>query len=247
MVKQVQVIDEYYEDDEDDVFGLFGVPDYYTYDEQLVLLACLLKLREVFNRVQSMTPQILLDEIDGIVKTLKSDLKDTAIREVHNNVYDYFTDVLLDYNIPQSGYVEQDTSMDKIIMQSIDNLCNQLRDEIKLKSMHFDEIKSKGSFSIVPNFKRAVQKLLDGVGVNLLFSKEKSERNVLDFVYNDNTLWIWVTQGDSKVCDWCREQEAMPPRRLEDMPYDHNHGRCGKAPVNPEYTEDYSKLISARF
>ena len=246
MVKQIQTVDEYYDED-DDLFGLFYAPDYYDYDEQLVLLACLLVLKQVYDRMQSMTPQRILDEIEEIVENLKSDLKDTAIREVHNNVYDYFSDVLMEYNIPQSGYVEQDTSMDDIIVQSIIGLCNQLRDEIKLKSMHFDKINSKGSFSIAPNFERAIRKLVDGVGVNLLYSKEKSERNVLDFVYTEDTLWIWVTKMDSKVCAWCREQEAMPPRRLKDMPYDHNHGRCGKTPVNPEYTEDYSKLISARF
>ena len=246
MVKQVQVIEEYYDEDDDD-YGLFYAPDSYDYDEQLVLLACLLKLKQVYDRMQSMTPQMVLDEIDDITKNLKSDLKDTAIREVHNVVFDYFSEVLSEYSIPQSGYVKQDTSMDKIIKQSIDTLCNQLRDELKLKSMHFDSIKSKGTFSILPNFKRAVQKLIDGVGGNLLYSKEKSERNVLDFVYTDDTLWIWVTKGDSRVCGWCREQEAMPPRRLRDMPYDHLNGRCKKAPVNAEYTEDYSRLISARF
>lgn len=247
MVRQFQTIDEYYEDDDDDLLGLFYVPDYYDYDEQLVLMACLLKIKQVYDRMQSMTSQRVVDEIDDIVKTLKSDLKDTAIREVHNVVFDYFSDVLDEYNIPQSGYVQQDTSMDAVIKQSIENLCNNLRDELKLKGMHFDEIKSKGSFNILPNFKRAVQKLLDGVGVNILYSKEKSERNVLDFVYTDDTLWAWVTMGDSKVCEWCREQEAMPPRRLRDLPYDHNHGRCGKVPVNPDYTEEYSRLISARF
>lgn len=247
MVKQVQVIDEYYDDEDEDIYALWVAPDYYDYDEQLVLLACLLKLKQVYDKMQSMTPQMVLDEIDDIVKNLKSDLKDTAIREVHNNVFDYFSDVLMKYNIPQSGYVEQDTSMDIVIRQSIDTLCNQLGDELKLKSLHFDLIKSKGTFSILPNFKRAVQKLIDGVGGNLLYSKEKSERNVLDFVYTDDTLWIWVTQGDMRVCEWCREQEAMPPRRLKDMPYDHLGGRCGKVPVNAEYTEDYSRLINARF
>lgn len=246
MVSQVQLIDEYYEDD-DDSLSIFDAPDYYESDEQLVLIACLMKLQEVFERMQSMTPQKVLDEVDDIIKTLDSDLKTTAIREVHNAVYDYFSEILMDYGIPQSGYVKQDTSMDKIIKQSITNLCNQLRDELKLKSMHFDEIESKGEFSILPNFKRAIQKLVDGVGVNLLYSKEKSERNILDFVYDDSTLWIWVTMMDGKVCAWCREQEAMPPRRLEDMPYDHNHGRCGKAPVNPQYSADYEKLIDAKF
>lgn len=247
MVRQIQFIEEYYDSDEDDDDKIFYAPTYFEVDEQLVLIACLTKLRELYYELQSMTPQRVVDEIDALIKSLKSDLKTIAIKEVHDVVYDYFTDILMEYNIPQSGYVKQDTSMDKIIKQSIDGLCNQLRDELKLKGLHFDNIESKGEFDVLPNFKRAVQKLFDGVGSNILYSKEKSERNVLDFVYDDSTLWVWITRMDSKVCEWCREQEAMPPRKLKDMPYDHLHGRCKKAPINPQYTVDYLNLIDAKF
>ena len=249
MVRQIQNTEEYYESfsDEDDDEYLFYAPNYYDVDEQLVLVACLTKLREIYYVLKSMTPQKVVDEVDDIVNGLKSDLKTIAIKEVHDVVYDFFSDLLLKYNIPQSGYIDQDKSMDKVIKQSIDGLCNQLRDELKLKGLHFSNISSKGEFSVLPNFERAVKKLIDGVGVNILYSKEKSERNVLDFVYDDSTLWVWVTRMDSKVCEWCREQEMMPPRKLEDMPYDHLHGRCHKSPVNPSYTVDYANLIDAKF
>lgn len=244
MVKQVQTIDEFYDpfEDDDDPLMIFSAPDYYDSDEQLVLIACLMLLEQRYRMMQSMTPQRVLDEIDSIAKSLKKDLKTTAINRVHSNVYDYFSEKLLEFGIPQSGYVEQDTSMDKIIRQSIDNLVNQLRDELKVKTMFFIDNMSKGDFDILPNFKRAVNKLNDAVGVNLIYSKEKSLRNIEEFVYDEDVLWLWVTKMDSKVCEWCREQEMQPPRLLKDMPLDHPRGRCTKVPLWTAYNTRYTRL-----
>lgn len=243
MVKQTQFIDEYYDyDEDDDPLTVFYAPSYYDSDEQLVLIACLMLLEQRYRMMQSMTPQRVLDEIEDIIKSLRKELKDTAIQRVHSNVYDYLAELLAQYRIPQHGYVTQDKSMDTIIKQSIDNMCNQLRDELKLKSMYFIDNMSKDDFDILPNFKRAVQKLNDGVGVNLIYSKEKTERKVLEFVYDEDVLWLWVTKMDKKVCDWCREQEMKPPRLLKDMPLDHPHGRCTKKPLWVAYSTRYTKL-----
>lgn len=244
MVKQIQTIDEYYDpyEDDDDPLALFVPPTYYDSDEQLVLIACLMLLEQRYRIMQSMTPQRVLDEIDDIAKSLKKELKSTAINRIHSNVYDYFSEKLLEYGIPQSGYVEQDTSMDAIIKQSIDNLVNQLRDELKVKAMFFIDNMSKGDFDILPNFKRAVQKINDAVGINLIYSKEKSLRNIEEFVYDEDVLWLWVTKMDSKVCEWCREQEMMPPRPLKDLPLDHPRGRCTKVPLWTAYNTRYTRL-----
>lgn len=244
MVKRIQTVDEYYDpyEDDDDPLMIFSAPDYYDSDEQLVLIACLMLLEQRYRMMQSMTPQRMLDEIDDIAKSLKKELKTTAINRIHSNVYDYFSAKLLEFGIPQSGYVEQDTSMDDIIKQSIDNLVNQWRDELKVKGMFFVDNMSKGDFDILPNFKRAVQKLNDAVGVNLIYSKEKSLRNIEEFVYDEDVLWLWVTKMDSKVCEWCREQEMQPPRLLKDMPLDHPRGRCTKAPLWTSYNAKYTRL-----
>ena len=244
MVQEIQTFDEFYDpyDDDNDPLMIFSAPDYYDSDEQLVLIACLMLLEQRYRMMQSMTPQRVLDEIDDIAKSLKKELKTTAISRVHSAVYDYFSEKLLEYGIPQDGYVSQDTSMDDIIRMSIDNLVNQLRDELKLKSRFFVDNMSKGDFDILPNFKRAVRKLNDGVGVNLIYSKEKSLRNIEEFVYDEDVLWLWVTKMDKRVCDWCRDQEMMPPRPLKDMPLDHPHGRCTKVPLWTAYSTRYTRL-----
>ena len=244
MVKEIQTFDEFYDpfDDDDDPLAIFSAPDYYESDEQLVLIACLMLLEQRYRMMQSMTPQRVLDEIDDICRSLKKELKTTAINRVHSAVYDYFSKKLLEFGIPQDGYVSQDTSMDEIIRQSIDNLVNQLRDELKLKSKFFIDNMSKDDFDILPNFKRAVRKLIDGVGINLIYSKEKSLRNIEGFVYDEDVLWLWVTKMDSKVCEWCRDQEMMPPRPLKDLPLDHPHGRCTKVPLWTAYNSRYTRL-----
>ena len=244
MVKQIQTIEEYYDpyEDDDDPLLIFSPPSHYESDEQLALIACLMLLEQRYRMMQSMTPQRVLDEIDDIAKSLKKELKTTAITRVHSSVYDYFSEKLLEFGIPQSGYVDMDTSMDAIIKQSIDNLVNQLRDELKVKTLFFIDNMSKGDFNILPNFKRAVTKLNDAIGVNLIYSKEKSLRKIEEFVYDEDVLWLWVTKMDSKVCEWCREQEMQPPRLLKDMPLDHPKGRCTKKPLWTAYSTRYTRL-----
>lgn len=244
MVKQVQDIEEYYDpfNDDDDPFAIFYPPTYFDNDEQLVLIACLMVLEQRYRLMQSMTPQKVLDEIDDIAKSLKKELKSTAIKKVHDNVYDYFSAKLLEYGIPQSGYVSQDTSMDVVIKQSVDALVNQLADELKVKATFFIDNMTGNDFNILPNFKRAVKKIIDGVGNNLIYSKEKSLRGIYEFVYDEDVLWLWVTKMDNKVCEWCREQEQLPPRSIKDIPLDHPKGRCKIAPLWTAYSDAYIEL-----
>ena len=244
MVKQIQTADEYYNpyDDDDDPLMVFSAPTYFDNDEQLVLIACLMLLEQRYRLMQSMTPQKVLDEIDDIAKSLKKELTSTAIKRIHDNVYDDFLAKLLEYGIPQSGYVEQDTSMDELVKDSIDNMVNQLVDELKVKAKFFRDNMVGDDFSILPNFKRAVRKLVDAVGNNLIYSKEKSTRNIYEFVYDEDVLWLWVTKMDSKVCEWCREQEQLPPRSIKDIPLDHPRGRCKIAPLWTAYSDQYIEL-----
>ena len=149
------------------------------------------------------------------------------------------------YNVP-SKYVEQDISMYPIVVESINTLCNQLKGEIKQKSMFFSDESniSKDDFDILPNFKRAVQKVVDAVGGNLIYSKEKSSRNVDEFVYGADKLYYWLTANDDKVCDWCRVQESLPPRTLREMPMDHWNGRCEREPVDYIYSNEYMMMLA---
>ena len=172
MVKQVQLIDEYYQDDDEDDSDLFYAPSYYETDEQLVIVACLILLRQKYLELKSMTPSEVVDEVDNIVDSLNSELVATATSKISDATESYLIEVLNDFSIPQ-GYVNIDTSMLDVVSVSIDTLCKSLAGEIKQKAMFFNDNLSNSTFNILPNIKRAVQKLIDAVGNNLLYSKEK--------------------------------------------------------------------------
>ena len=150
---------------------------------------------------------------------------------------------MADFTIPQK-YVSQDTSMYPIVEESINTLCNQLKGELKQKSLFFLDNMSKDDFNILPNFKRAIRKVIDAVGGNLIYSKEKSKRNVEEFVYGKDKLYYWITANDDKVCGWCRMQESLPPRTLREMPLDHWNGRCEHEPVDYMYSDEYMLMLA---
>ena len=241
MVKQIQTIEEYYdEDDEIDFYPPSDKDD----DEKLVLLACLLILERYFNQLQSMTPQEVLDEIDGLTSSLESDLIETARNKVDNAVWESFVDELTEWKIPVFGYVEQDTSMYRVMDSSITALINQLRDDIKSKAMFFLDNMSNSDFSVVPNFKRAIRRVIDTVRNNLNYSKEKSHGNIMKFVYGEDKLYAWKSAHLATTCDWCLAQEKRPPRRYDDWEMDHPYGHCEKEPIDETYSDEYYLLLA---
>ena len=245
MVKQIQEIEEYYESDEDDdPLAIFTSPTYYDTDEQLVIIACLLLLQQRYMLIQSMTLSNIIDEIDEIMDSLYEELSETAYDKSYRHIEEYFNQLLDDYTIPRGMYVDVDTSMLDIMDDSLNGLVNQLRDELRVKTKFFKDNLSKDNFNILPNFKRAVQKLCDAVGNNLIYGKEKSKRNVYDFVYGEDKLYKWLTANDDKVCAWCRMQESLPPRTLREIPLDHPKGRCQLEPIDYTYSNDYYLMLA---
>lgn len=243
MVSLIQKLEDYYQFEDDDDSDLFYAPTRFEIDEQLVIVACLMLLEQRYRVLKSMTSQQIVDEIDDIVDALNRELSDVAVSKIESATIDYFDKWMEKYNIP-SKYVGYDVSMHPIIEESINTLCNQLKGEIKQKSMFFNDNLTKDTFNILPNFKRAVQKVIDAVGGNLIYSKEKSKRNVEEFVYGEDKLYYWLTANDDKVCAWCRMQESLPPRTLREMPLDHYNGRCEHEPVDYTYSDEYMLMLA---
>lgn len=245
MVKQIQLTEEYYDlDEEDDEYSIFSAPTYFTTEEQLVLIACLMLLEQRYRLLKSMTLEQVQDEIEDIMSSLESELNNVAYNQAYSHIHTYFVGVLDKFNIPYEGYVSVDTSMIELMQMSLTNAINQLRDEIKVKTSFFEDNLSKDTFNLLPNFKRAVQKVIDGVGNNLIHGKEKSRRNVLKFVYGKDKLYRWLTMNDDRVCDWCLIQQSLPPRTIDEMPLDHPKGRCVIDPIDDEYSDEYYLMLA---
>ena len=245
MVKRIQLTDEFYEgyDEDDDPYFMFFAPSYYDVDEQLVIVACLMLLEQRYRVLQSMSPQEIVEEIEYIIDSMYYELIETATNKTDSLLDTFLIGLLESYSIP-SNYVNTDTSMYPIMEESINTLCNQLKGELKTKSLFHSDNLSKDTFNIIPNFKRAVQKVVDAVGSNIIWSKEKTSRNVDKFVYGEDKLYYWITANDDKVCDWCRMQESLPPRTLDEMPLDHPHGRCEREPVDYMYSNKYMLMLA---
>ena len=243
MVRQIQKQSEYYIYEEDDPYFYPSDDSSYDSDEKLVLIAVLMLLEQRFRLFQSMTPERVLVEVDGVVDSLESELINTAISKINDCVKGSFDDELFGFGIPQ-GKVSQSTSMDDVVKQSIKGLCNQLRDEIKTKALFFKDNMSNTGFSVAPSFKRAIQKLVDSVGNAILNSKELSHREIMKFVYGEDKLYRWLCVNDDKTCDWCLMQQSLPPRPLSEMPLDHPHGRCTVDPIDYTYSDHYMLLLA---
>lgn len=243
MGSQAQLSNEFYSTDNDS-FDVFDAPDYYTSDEQLVLIAVLLLLEQRYRLLRGMSSDKLVNEIDNIVSSFKKELNDTALNKLENYLYNEFKSELDSWSIPVTGYVTFSTEIKKILSQSITNLCNQLRDELKLKAKYHNMGLTDDIIDVKPNFRRASQKLKDAMGDALIKGKEMNHRQILEFVYGTSKLYRWLTMNDSKVCDWCRYQESLPPRPLSEIPYDHNRGRCGLDPIDTSYSDEYYLLLA---
>lgn len=244
MVKQIQLNDEFYEpSDDDDPLIVFSAPSQFDTDEQLVLIACLMILEQRYRLLQSMSPSQIVDELEEIMDNLLSDLDNMAYTQSEAHIRSYFESLLDDYSIPM-GYVDMDYSMLELLEDGIDNLVSQLHGELKVKSKYFRDNMTKDSFDVLPNFKRAVRKLIDTVGSNLIHGKEKSKRNVYEFVFGEDKLYRWLTANDDRVCSWCLAQQSLPPRTLEEIPLDHMWGRCELEPIDYTYSGDYYLMLA---
>ena len=169
MVKRVQEFEDFYnlDEDEDDEYLFYAPTTRFDIDEQLVIVACLMLLEQRYRVLKSMSPQRIVEEVEDIIDSLNVELTDTALDKIDSATRKFFDGIMSDYNIPDK-YVSIDTSMYPIVDESITTLCNQLKGELKQKSMFFKDNLTKDSFNILPNFKRAVQKVIDASSMSIL-------------------------------------------------------------------------------
>ena len=131
----------------------------------------------------------------------------------------------------------------KVAETTIKNIIQSLRNEIKLNIQVVKDQNNEELFNLEPKLKDAIKRIKNTVKYETGMVFQKIRRSVYDFRYGKDATYKWVTQGDAKVCFWCRQQERMPPRKLEDIPFDHINGRCGIEPVSARATAEYNKIV----
>lgn len=131
----------------------------------------------------------------------------------------------------------------KVAETTIKNTIKSLRDEIKLNIQVVKDQNNEELFNLEPKLKDAIKRIKNTVKYETGMAFQKIRRSVYDFKYGKGATYRWVTQGDAKVCFWCRQQEKMPPRKLEDIPFDHMNGRCGIEPVSDRAVAEYNYIV----
>lgn len=155
---------------------------------------------------------------------------------------------LLTIGVPANKHKQVNLKYDiastkKVMETTIKNAIQSLRDEIKLNIQVVKDRNDEDSFNLEPKLKDTIKRIKRTIeyGTNMLFQKIRN--SAFDFKYGTEATYKWVTKGDSQVCFWCRTEERKPPRKLEDLPFDHMHGRCDIEPVSDRAVAEYNLIV----
>ena len=155
---------------------------------------------------------------------------------------------LLSNDIPTNKQKQVELKYDlaitkKVAETTIKNAIQSLRNEIKLNIQVVKDQNNEELFNLEPKLKEMVQRVKRTVKYETGMIFQKIRRSAYDFRYGKDATYKWVTMGDDKVCFWCRQQEKMPPRPLDEIPFDHMNGRCGIEPVSARATAEYNYIV----
>lgn len=223
----------------DDLFGY--MPDMSDKDTEELILALLTILNGYYEEYSSKPPSYVIDNVDKDMDNLRNELKDYFDDRFNDYVTMKEDNELLAFMIPTThrSILDYDISVtEQIFQDTLDSLLTQLRLDLKTKALVWiDTGLPVTEFNLDAHFKKATLKLRNAGTYYAQTITEKIKRNVLSFVYEEAT-YDWLCLGHNP-CEWCIEQSKMPPRPLDEIPYDHLNGYCGLALHEGKYTKDY--------
>lgn len=224
---------------DDDLFGY--IPKTNDDDSEVLILLLLSILGEYYEKYSSKAPDYVINNIDKDIDNLKKELLD-LFDERYNEYVDKVVEVNLDeYLIPitYTKLIEYDIlSSEKVFRETVDSLLSQLRLDAKTKALVWiDTGKALSEFELESHFRKATLRLRNAGTYYTQMINNKIRRGVLDFVYEEAT-YDWVCYGHNP-CAWCIEQSKMPPRPLDEIPYDHMYGYCGIVLHEGTYSKEY--------
>lgn len=226
--------------------------DYKEYDGDLdekdYGLAIMMLLEDFTRKYSSKSYNYIEKHIDEDLAKLEEKL--LQVNEKQFQKYEDATrkNQLLTNDIPTNKQKQVNLKYDiaitkRVAETTIKNIIQSLRNEIKLNIQVVKDQNNEELFNLEPKLKDAIKRIKNTVKYETGMIFQKIRRSVYDFKYGKDATYRWVTQGDDKVCFWCRQQERMPPRKLEDIPFDHMNGRCGIEPVSDRATAEYNKIV----
>lgn len=209
--------------------------DFYDYsyttlqdnDDDELTIAFLMTLLSFYDKYMSKSPKYILSHIDKDIKKLESnllsDLKKYDIKSIIDKIkekLEYYESI--DYDVSSTNEVTEST---------IKAIIAQLHQDVITKALVWlDQGMDLEEFDIKANYQRAVKRLRDTASYYNSMVRQKVERNMLQKIHGNQQLYYWRCLGP-RPCAWCIEQSKLPPRPLEEIPFDHINGYCGLEPA----------------
>lgn len=217
-------------------------------DEKDYGLAIMMLLEDFTRKYSSKSYNYIEKHIDEDLGKLEEKLL-----QVNDKQFQKYEDAtrknqLLSNDIPTNKQKQVNLKYDiattkKVAETTIKNAISTLRNEIKLNIKVVKDQNNEELFNLEPKLKDAIKRIKNTVKYETGMVFQKIRRSVYDFKYGKDATYKWVTANDSNVCFWCRQQERMPPRKLEDIPFDHINGRCGIEPVSDRAVAEYNYIV----
>ena len=215
-----------------------------TFDEEELVSIFLSYLYQFYETHANNSPEEIVASFSKDIDKLIKEMENAGLEAFDEYFKTDFEMELNEKNIPH-GEVSYDLTPDKeILVASLVATLETLRYEVIAKAKHYVANMKNfiESFNMNPNFKQAITKINNMVAFNMMNAKEKSHREVLNFIYGEDMLYTWECMGDMKTCRWCLTMAESPPMRLEEFPLDHPYGRCTLRPINQKFTDRYNEV-----
>jgi len=217
--------------------------------EKALAMLFFFHLYSIYDKYVDKTPEYILEHIDQDMDKLNVQVKDNVQKnlETYKNKVrkEQLKEFQLTPKIKKANLEVKPTA--EVLEISLTTIHEQLRNDAKTKAkVWIDRNSNPKEFNLNPNFKRAVSRYNTAFNYATSTVTQKSDRTIKAFVYTEETLYNWVCFG-KHPCGWCIDQSKYPPRKLEDIPYDHINGWCGVVPNKPEFSQDYIDTLKNEY
>lgn len=235
-------VDENFQSDTADV------DDKMDMDEQLMYIALFAILAKLYSDFEHKSVDYVLAKFPGAVTKAGEKLAKNSKTELTKIIEDHKITVLKDFNIhekviPQVKLDYNAKGTFETLNSSVTATINQLKDDVKTKALAVKEKMAEAkNFNLKSNFKRAAKRTKDFVKFNSQFAKQKITRSAQRMRYGAEMLYYWVVAFQN-TCNWCFAQARLPPKRIDEWPYDHPNGHCTLVPESEESSKEYLRYL----
>lgn len=213
-------------------------------EEKALAVLYFYRFYQLYSKYIDKTPEYVLSHIDEDTKKLQLQLLKSTDKDVGNYVKNIRAGILDSFKLKSNikeCQIDYATTVE-VLDETIKTILSQLKTDTKMKvKVWSDRNYNVKDFNLKPNFKRAIGRLNQGFKYTTSTLKQKTDRTIQKFVYKTDKF-VWVCYG-RHPCGWCIDQSKMPPRPIDEIPFDHINGYCGVEPSDTKYSTEYLDYV----